>query len=408
MSLKNTTKKGDFYEQFVIERLQTLINNGSLGLIPEMVKITPKKKYHIHTGNDIEVDIVLEVYRQGAEKPINIWYIECKNYTRRITTEKLNDVHTKMGLIGAHKGMIFTSVGFNSGVIKQANYFNIACVKYAIGDKEETWFVERNESGAEEIPNVFVGYVGDVKFNSLTNLLTSFAFNSRNRILVPFKPIEFFQNVASQIVQKAHLKYNPYLDTTELIINVLTKIVKYAFSYVDLPDGKLGLCDFGNHLITITSSLNVLEPRFRFTLAHEIAHAILHSKYFPKGSCLIHSDSEDSFRNFGKSEIDIYRMEFQANTLASYLLMPQDLFADVYVKAYENIGIPKRIFPKVYVDNMGYNLKDYYALIDSVAKKFNVSHPVVEIRMKQSGLVEDHREDGRLDCSSFFSQFITQ
>ena len=80
--------------------------------------------------------------------------------------------------------------------------------------------------------------------------------------------------------------------------------------------------------------------------------------------------------------------------------MPNKLFCERYVRAYDYIGIPKRIFPKIYVDDQPVNIKDFNDLLSYVSKVFGVSKQTVEIRLKHLKLIEDcrkHYSDSLLD-----------
>lgn len=165
--------------------------------------------------------------------------------------------------------------------------------------------------------------------------------------------------------------------------------MNYTIENVD-TDNYLGKCDFKNRKIYISNELEIGAPRWRFTIAHEIGHILLHRKYFVD-DCL----QDDNQTLFGGvySSADHKRVEIQANCFASYFLMPYKLFLERYIRAYEYIGIPKRIFPKIYVNDHPVNIKDFNDLISFIAKVFCVSKQTVEIRLIQLNLIDDNRKN---------------
>jgi len=66
------------------------------------------------------------------------------------------------------------------------------------------------------------------------------------------------------------------------------------------------------------------EDRTRFTIAHEIAHKVLHKDFYEK----LEIDNEKSYLNFqDNGNIKMKkRMEYQAYFFAGYLVLPQNVF----------------------------------------------------------------------------------
>lgn len=60
--------------------------------------------------------------------------IECKKYRGAVEREQVQVLHGKVGSLGAHKGMLFTTSGFQSGAIKYAAAHGIALVSVADGE----------------------------------------------------------------------------------------------------------------------------------------------------------------------------------------------------------------------------------------------------------------------------------
>lgn len=59
--------------------------------------------------------------------------IECKKYRNAVERELVQVLHDKVRSVGAHKGMLFTTTGFQSGAIKYAQVHDIALVSIIEG-----------------------------------------------------------------------------------------------------------------------------------------------------------------------------------------------------------------------------------------------------------------------------------
>lgn len=393
-----SSPKGDKYEAFVMDVLKSEIEKGKLPFPVGQTILTPKKKYRAKSGNDIEVDIAIEVFRDPTKKPFLIALVECKDYAKPIDTMRIADLHCKMGLIGAHKGIIFTTSGCQSGVIKEAEYFNIGIARLNYGDDEPLYEVERSTTTSRDLYRSIVldgewpetGFIGLTEHEAYTSLCAYIyegIIKSNPKPTIPFIEAEGIERYATLLAEKCKVGYDPRLLDISLF-EVLT-FLNYTIENVD-TDNYLGKCDFKNRKIYISNELEIGAPRWRFTITHEIGHILLHRKYFVD-DCL----QDDNQTLFGGvySSADHKRVEIQANCFASYFLMPYKLFLERYIRAYEYIGIPKRIFPKIYVDDQPVNIKDFNDLISFIAKVFCVSRQTVEIRLRQLNLIDDNRKN---------------
>lgn len=171
------------------------------------------------------------------------------------------------------------------------------------------------------------------------------------------------------------------------LIKIVSSVAKYSIATMNLNKSTLGICAFKDKQIIINSDLEVGSPRWRFTIAHELGHALIHKQLFHKGFCSVLADSNENYLTTSSKK----RMEIQANIFASYLLMPTSHFSTIFLNCRKQLGIPQRYYPKIYVDNQPVNLKDYYGIIEGISRAFKVSQQVVEIRMDQLGLIIDNR-----------------
>jgi len=99
--------------------------------------------------------------------------------------------------------------------------------------------------------------------------------------------------------------------------------------------------------------------RYRFTLAHELSHNIIHKDYFiSRGGTAAMTNA------FEYSEVE-KTVERQANRMASYLLMPKDTIE----KAFHDV------------------LRTQGNIIASLSERFHVSKEAMDYRLNEMGLL---------------------
>lgn len=132
-----------------------------------------------------------------------------------------------------------------------------------------------------------------------------------------------------------------------------------------------------------------LDPgRARFTLMHECAHQLLHQPYFQKKAAAgdrtavaysVQRDGDQTLLEERKTWNDYEHIEWQANYLASALLMPEKRINTVLEKK----GYKDAYFEQVMA---GYSeTSAYHQLINRLANAFRVSAPVARIRLEKRG-----------------------
>jgi len=103
------------YETFVQRVVESMVG----------VAVFHAKEYEGRiTGRKIKVDVsfVLRI-AAGAELLV---LVECKNYNHRVPVDDVEEFHSKLDDIGAQKGILITTVGFQEGAIKAARGRRIA------------------------------------------------------------------------------------------------------------------------------------------------------------------------------------------------------------------------------------------------------------------------------------------
>lgn len=108
------TKISENYEQFTQQVLSSLVG----------VTVHYQRVY---TGRisqrDIKVDVSFNYTIAGADL---LFLVECKCYAHSVTVDEVEEFHSKIDDIGAHKGIMVTTVGFQEGAVKTARGRGIA------------------------------------------------------------------------------------------------------------------------------------------------------------------------------------------------------------------------------------------------------------------------------------------
>jgi hypothetical protein len=123
------------------------------------------------------------------------------------------------------------------------------------------------------------------------------------------------------------------------------------------------------------------EPRMRFTLAHEVGHLMLHSEYYKKQQFHSPDDWLQLLQEMPPDTIDWY--ERQADEFAGRLLVPADYLLSELPKLKTDVQtlITKGKDAGFGGEELTERVKGWIGA--RLAKKFNVSPKVIEIRLRK-------------------------
>lgn len=138
-------------------------------------------------------------------------------------------------------------------------------------------------------------------------------------------------------------------------------------------------------------------PRYRFTLAHEIAHSLLHSDIYQQFEFDNTKDWISTLTNIQSIESlkkarDM--AEWQADELAGRILVPKTALKEEFDKEKD---ITIKTYSKDHPDFVAYsNVVDYLDFIIDItirvlSQRFVVSENTIRIRLENDGLIERHR-----------------
>ena len=95
-------------------------------VISSLVGVTVHHQ-RVYTGRiskrDIKVDVSFNYQIAGADL---LFLVECKCYAHPVPVDDVEEFHSKIDDIGAHKGIMVTTVGFQEGAVKTAKGRGIA------------------------------------------------------------------------------------------------------------------------------------------------------------------------------------------------------------------------------------------------------------------------------------------
>lgn len=385
----NNQHRGDYFENLVFKKLKELIKNQDIPGVSRYNEIFLHKQYASKTAPDVMLnpDITIEVYsNSNKETWSNLLVVECKNHGRKIDNSiyrefvgNLSD-YPRSGV----RGIMVSSAGFTQQVITLAQSDNIALVVLSEQSDWETiiWrkinSFEQHQFGhkvltGEASTSYPIVYSGN-SFVTVSDLLQECGIPMSKALHIPFME----DNVICKKVEDI-LQNTKYLIKENFIDCCFSLIApNYKFDFVEMQEDCLGKCDFKEHVITINSSLS--KHRQNFTIAHELGHIALHSSIVEN---LFSIEDRESDKNTIISKSIYGRMEYQANTFASYLLMPNIPFMAEVNKLFKENWITTG---RLYHDYQPCNIRDCNVVVGALSSKFNVSQEAVIVRLKRANL----------------------
>ena len=145
-------------------------------------------------------------------------------------------------------------------------------------------------------------------------------------------------------------------------------------------NSQLGLLDVEKNLVILNAGMDN-KKRYRFTMAHELGHYILHSPLFKKQGVVSVGESEDTLL---VSENDSLRLEYQANKFASCLLMPKklvDTLYDIFFDRYVHQEFGDSFHALYYNQNQPETWQSYNHIVGHMSRLLGVSKQAMTIRL---------------------------
>ena len=233
--------------------------------------------------------------------------------------------------------------------------------------------------------------------SSLTDVLNDNGVEvKKHRLLnIPFLPNDEIEKCANEITKmdvdiKIH-KFKPFsIPNKDFSINPFDYADLYGVSYcTELfeDDFQLGRLDVDKNQIILNSKGVNNSSRYRFTMAHELGHYILHSHLFKEQGVTSIGESDETLsisKNVSR------KLEYQANSFASYLLMPKDLVLFLFYHIHD-ICIHKvygdSFQPLYYNPDQPETWSSYNCVVGEMTRLLGVSQQALQIRLKSLNLL---------------------
>lgn len=319
------------------------------------------------------------------------------------------------------KGVMVVSSQLQSGAEKVARSKGLGIVKYdgngfeVIADRKaqpyiENRFVEfqlfQRETTAKSLK--FSAYNDGKFFSSMRQFLGSLHPELAGNVdesptAIPFISPEAIKNSAREVLKLVDYQDGPV--DLEHICSALSIDLQYSNQKVYDTDGMpiLGSAYFHQRVISINSHGN--RNRERFTIGHEIGHfSLKHQQYLSSEIISEHDLLIDKDKEIDAS-FNLERLEYQANLFSSNLILPEGSFKDKVIELRRSLDIRDRGHGYIFVDDQPCNYTTYERLLAELSAHFEVSKQVIQIKLKQLGMLTDQRKQNQPIQSNILQSF---
>lgn len=407
----NTTEKGNRLEDKLYEILADLIERDEFeDYKKECLSLYKKPVYYSDTREDnIEFDVAIEVSdpkKKETHKPRHTLIFECKNYNKPVNVNAVERFVKQTEDIVKSVGNVKPIFVTNVGVTKNAeNYLkNNGCGYILLPDNQETmeldWIFQRSTSLYNSITEyekearqtLYTGilpkqyqlcclndnYIGYDIYLFIQDILTSLQSKKNKTIIYPKIPYYSHDDI-ELLAQKIRQ------DNTNLGMDFLQDLIQLEQEKTGLfvefcsnhQSGRLGSICFKQNHIKIYLQQNPY--RNIFTLAHELAHYYLNHGQFLKKEYVTaqHFNINTNIRN-----AELAKLEYQANMLASCLLMPKDKISLDVLELLKILNMKNKGFGMIYLDEQDCNIQNFMKISQSLSAKYSVSIEALKIRLQ--------------------------
>ncbi len=402
MEKESSIKKGDKLEKEVFEIFQRLLSDGSYYFTNKSSKVFFKKGYYSKDRqSDIIFDVSIETYLNGSNEFSLLTLIECKNLNKNVSIDDIEEFSSKISQIGKHntKGIVITSVGYQESAYNYGKSKKIALARIQ-GSNNLEWLSHRKDkkisvdetefNSSNTIDHLFISNFEGKLSDNIPDLLIQLSIidifiDKEELIFIPFVTVSRINYIVDKLS-----KYDLYIGCKldfEKLIALMEERYNVIFEFdTEESTPYLGKIEFNPLKIKISKRARINENLWRFTLAHEIGHLILHSKHI-KNRIESKIDFENSLTfKYENSNRNVYRMEFQANMFASTLLLPDNLLIMHVFRLFKEYDIRRG---RLYLDSQPVNQKDVFGVLYRLSSIFNVSIDSIKIRLIKLDLLID-------------------
>jgi Zn-dependent peptidase ImmA (M78 family) len=385
----NTTAKGDAFEKRALTVIKNMIDDKRIAVMADAYSICEKKPYYSHDRRgDIIFDLTIEVTPPGANKYSLIYVIECKDYKTPVSIDRLEAFCSKVEQVSPRnsKAIFITTSRFQ----KSAKNFADSKGIMLVGVDETNFYnviLYNKIRSSSSIP--FLNNLSDLDVNEKflekdiddTILSGILKIDRTNSATIFYSKLDI-ESVANEILSKIDPNISDGKDrvTIETLVNYTNESLGFKVKNTQAPN-ELGSIDSENKIIRVNHSLYSTR-RYKFVLAHEIGHCILHDGLVFNDEVLYTmSDSEYNFRTDRYTlKNDKNWIEWQANYFATCLTMPKYYTIARLFYYQQTLGLREG---NLYIDDDIVNIKSFAKILDLLSFHFELSKSSIINRIKE-------------------------
>jgi Zn-dependent peptidase ImmA (M78 family) len=393
----SNVKKGNDFERKSLEIIENLKDNGLFG-IKEFLNIIPKaKRYSELRKGKIEFDLIIEFKPPNANKPMMTYFIECKNYGKRVPVEQVQKFHSDILQVSGvnSKAIIISNGAFQKSAYNFAESTGMMVIEGESVENFKIVHYKRSSDNESNIPFIKESIDNKLLDNGLKSIeklidgeLLKILKKSENNITYGIDKLSK-DNIAEisreelNKINEGHLSKGYGLSVKDLREYIELEYGIEIKHLEPVDENYLGTCDIDKKIIGISKKI-LDTPRELFILGHEFGHYILHQNLSINQELLnSFSDSKYDF-SIGKNRLENPRqwIEWQANYFSISLILPK---RSIIAKTWQ---YSKSKSDLVFDDNYN-NQKKFYETIEKLAYHFNISKTSILYRLKETNMIID-------------------
>jgi Zn-dependent peptidase ImmA (M78 family) len=418
--------KGTRFEAKVYNYLRGFIEDGHFFAQSKCCRLFRQKGYASkERGADIKFDISIEIYNPGDSEYSLLVAVECKDYRSSVPVADVELLDSRMQQVsgGNTKGVIIATSALQSAAIGLARskgigvarWFSKSDVKWTLKRTPACWgFRAFNSVTAEEALLALTSETGsswpyelyglnDRGTNSIAELVVDAvhshigqdAFNLLAREPSDIDSIPYYSQDAIDEEVSSLLGRLDYRDGRVPLALILKQEHRRAglehefraATHEEQRRRTLGCFDLQARKISIINCEPHEADRQRFTIAHELGHHFLnHGDILERERCDL-NDIDEWGVSSRISNQGLCRMEIQANTFASSLLLPKrQLMRDLKALAVA-LNLRDKGYGLIYLDDQPCNRSDHLRITHQLQVKYGASRSAITLRLKTVGVL---------------------
>ncbi|NDV84196.1 ImmA/IrrE family metallo-endopeptidase [Bacteroides sp. 51] len=414
MGRLSTKQKGDKLEEEVYSLLQGLLASDDYLANSKFCQIFKQKAYYSKDrDSNIIVDVSIEVTYPDANHYSVLHVYECKNYKGKVSIDNIEEFASKLSQIAGYnvKGTMITTSAYSQQGLTYARSKGIALARIS-SDSSLVYDIHRKNSfGNSNSQMDFIvdalcrnqalnipfcvydvvccdSWIGYLQQSSIVDEMSD---SKVEQLDIPYISTAKIQGMAESLLKKCVPDVFRFIKETSLALLCECLQNDHLVTFVfdeDLGYWKdreiLGKITFFPTTIYVTNQLPPNSHRWRFTLAHEIGHYVLHEDFL-SNIMTYNLDTKDTI-NAGVTDTTIKRMEIQANAFASNLLMPEYSFKALVLQRFHYDKIKGN---RIILDDQVCNLNAFYRITNEISKQYNVSKQSAKYRLMEYDFIEN-------------------